>query len=108
MTTAMILVPRSAVHAGDIVTIKTMLSHPMETGYRRTEHGGEIPRNIIRRMVCRYDGAEVFSVDLHQAVAANPFIAFSMVATRSGPVEFEWIGDNGFRHRQSAQIKIAE
>jgi sulfur-oxidizing protein SoxZ len=107
MATAMILLPRSAIRAGDIVAVKTILSHPMETGYRRKENGDEIPRDIIRRMVCRYDGAEVFAVDLHQAIAANPFITFSMVATRSGPIEFEWIGDNGFRHLQTAQINIA-
>jgi sulfur-oxidizing protein SoxZ len=107
MTTAMILIPRGTIRPGDVVTLKAMISHPMETGHRRNDMGGEIPRNIIRRMTCRYDGVEVFSVDLHAAIAANPFIAFQTVATRSGPVEFEWTGDHGFRHRQSAQMIVA-
>jgi sulfur-oxidizing protein SoxZ len=107
MTQAMILVPKTAARPGDIVTLKAMIGHPMETGYRRTENGAEIPRNIIRRVICRYDGAEVMAVDLHPAIAANPFLAFSLVATKSGPVEFEWLGDNGFRHRQSAQLIVA-
>lgn len=107
MATANILVPRTPIRAGDVVTLKAIISHPMETGYRRTDTGGEIPRNIIRRMICRYNGAEIISVDMHQAIAANPFMAFTLVATKSGPVEFEWIGDNGFRHRQSAELVVA-
>ncbi|PPD15063.1 MAG: thiosulfate oxidation carrier complex protein SoxZ [Methylobacterium sp.] len=106
MATANILVPRNAIRAGDVILLKTIISHPMETGYRRNETGGEIPRNIIRRMICRYDGQEVFSVEMHQAIAANPFMAFSLVATKSGPVEIEWVGDHGFSHRQSAQITV--
>jgi sulfur-oxidizing protein SoxZ len=106
MATAMILVPRTPIRSGDVVMLKAMISHPMETGYRRNENGEEIPRNIIRRMICRYDGVEVFSVEMHQAIAANPFMSFGVVATKSGPVEFEWVGDNGFRHRQSAQLTV--
>jgi sulfur-oxidizing protein SoxZ len=73
MASALINVPARA-RRGEIIEIKTLISHVMETGFRRTQVGAVIPRNIIRRFVCTYNGAEVFRADLHPAVAANPFI----------------------------------
>lgn len=108
MTTAMILIPRTTIRKGDIVTLKAIISHPMETGYRRTENGVEIPRDIIRHFSCRYDGAEVFACDFHPAISANPFLAFTTIATTSGPVVFTWKGDNGFSHTQEAMLVVTE
>ena len=54
-----------------------------------------ISRKIIHKFVCRYGGAEVFSVDLHEAISANPFIEFYLRATESGDFEFIWEEDNG-------------
>ena len=67
----------------------------METGYRVDARGEPIPRHIIRRFTVHYDGEQVFAMDLTQGVAANPFIAFTTVATRSGEVEFRWEDDRG-------------
>jgi sulfur-oxidizing protein SoxZ len=91
---------------GEIIEIKTLVSHPMETGYRRTQLGALIPRDIIRRFVCIYNGTEVFRAELHPAIAANPFIAFSTVATESGTIAFHWTGDNGFSVTESAAIVV--
>ena len=66
---------------GEVFTIKTLIAHPMESGFRRTQAGERIPRDIIRRFVCTYDGVEVFRADLHPAIAANPYLAFTTVAT---------------------------
>jgi sulfur-oxidizing protein SoxZ len=107
MATAMILLPRTVIRAGDVVMLKAMISHPMETGFRRTETGGEIPRNIIRQFSCRYAGELVFSCDFHPAIAANPFLSFPVIAARTGPLEFVWRGDNGFLHREQAMLQVA-
>ena len=87
MARALINVPRKA-RRGEIVEIKTLISHPMETGYRRDNVGNPIPRNIISRFVCMYNGTEVFRADLFPAVAANPFLSFFTVATESGTLSF--------------------
>jgi sulfur-oxidizing protein SoxZ len=91
---------------GDIIGIKTLVGHVMETGYRHTETGSPIPRDIIRAFVCTYNGVEVFRADFHPAVAANPLIEFTTVATESGTLEFRWTGDNGFSAVQSATITV--
>lgn len=105
MARAIVNVPASA-RRGEIIEIKTLAQHPMETGFRRTQLGEVIPRNIIRTLVCVYDGEEVFRAELHPAVAANPVISFTTVATRSGTIEFKWSGDNGYSLTQTARITV--
>jgi len=105
MAAALINVPPKA-KRGDIIEIKTLMSHVMETGYRRTATGAIIPRDIITSFTCRYNGAEIFRADLFPATAANPFITFSTIATDSGKFDFEWIGDNGFSETASASITV--
>jgi sulfur-oxidizing protein SoxZ len=91
---------------GEIIEIKTLAAHPMESGFRRTQLGELIPRDIIRRFVCTYNGVEIFRAELHPAIAANPLIAFTTVATESGTIEFRWSGDNGYAVTQSAAITV--
>jgi len=105
VASALINVPPRA-KRGEIIEIKTLISHTMETGFRRTQLGAVIPRDIIRRFVCTYNGTEVFSADLHPAIAANPFIVFSTIAIESGTLVFSWTGDNGFSVTESAAIVV--
>lgn len=91
---------------GEVIEIKTLAAHPMESGFRRTQLGELIPRDIIRQFVCSYNGVEIFRADLHPAIAANPLIAFTTVATESGTIELRWSGDNGYVVTQSAPITV--
>ncbi|MET0721122.1 MAG: thiosulfate oxidation carrier complex protein SoxZ [Tardiphaga sp.] len=106
MASALINVPATA-KRGDVIEIKTLMSHIMETGFRHTETGAAIPRNIITDFTCRYNGVEVFRAELFPAFSANPFITFFTVAMDSGTFEFLWTGDNGFRESASASITVS-
>ena len=105
MASALINVPKKA-KRGDVIEIKTLMSHVMEPGYRHTADGKVVPRDIITSFSCRYNGVEVFRADLFPAIAANPFISFFTVAAESGKFDFEWIGDNGFSETASASISV--
>ena len=107
MASTLVNVPARA-RRGEVIEIKTLISHVMETGYRRTQLGAFIPRDIIKRFVCTYNGVEVFSAELHPAIAANPFFAFSTVATETGSFAFHWTGDNGFSVTESAGITVVD
>jgi len=91
---------------GDIIEIKTLVSHTMETGFRRTERGAVIARDIVRQFACHYNGVEVFRAELYPAIAANPYIVFHTVAADSGTIEFTWMGDNGFAVTDSVSIEV--
>jgi sulfur-oxidizing protein SoxZ len=105
MAAALINVPKKA-KRGQVIEIKTLMSHIMETGFRHTATGELIPRDIITSFSCRFNGAEIFRADLFPATAANPFITFFTTATESGTFEFSWIGDRGFSETASASIAV--
>lgn len=109
MARALITMPKTA-KRGEVIEIRTLIAHPMETGYRAGEDGQVAPRNIVRRLSCRYadgrDDVEVFSADLFPAIAANPYIAFFTVATASGTLRFHWQGDNGFTQTESVELTV--
>jgi len=105
MARAVVTLPAQA-KRGEIIEIKTLAAHPMETGFRRTQLGELIPRDIIRRFTCTYNGTEVCRVDLHPAISANPLIAFTTVATESGTLSFQWVGDNGYTVTEIASIRV--
>ncbi len=86
--------------------IKALITHPMETGFRKDATGDAIARDIITRFSARYDGEDVFTWELHPGVAANPFIAFHTIATRTGDVELTWSGMNGFQHSERRRVIV--
>jgi len=96
----------AAAKAGEVIEIKAMIAHVMETGYRIGTKGQPIPRNIINRFVCTYDGTEVFAADLYPAIAANPFIGFTTTATTSGTLTFAWTDDQGVVETSTLEITV--
>jgi sulfur-oxidizing protein SoxZ len=91
---------------GETIEIKTLIAHPMETGFRVGLNGALIPRDIITTFVCRYNGEEIFRADFSPAIAANPFLTFFTVATATGTIELQWTGDNGFSTTEQAPITV--
>ena len=102
---ALVNVPESAA-PGEIIDIKVLLQHPMETGFRTGPDGKLVPRNIIRTLRCLYLGEEVFAAELFPAVTANPFFAFTLVAETTGEVEILWIDDSGEEHRETRTLTV--
>jgi len=91
---------------GEIIEVRTLVRHNMETGFRRTHLGVPVPRDIISLFWCTYNGVEICRAQLHPSVAANPYISFSTVATESGTLVFHWSGDNGFTASESVSISV--
>ncbi|MBM3592222.1 MAG: thiosulfate oxidation carrier complex protein SoxZ [Alphaproteobacteria bacterium] len=105
MARVLLRVPAS-VEKGAVIEMRALIQHIMETGYRPNAEGVVQARDIIWKFTCRYDGEVVFNATLSPAIAANPFIAFTTVATQSGPVSFTWEGDNGFRQTETRHITV--
>ena len=102
---ALVNVPSKA-KRGDIIEIKALISHIMETGYRIGITGEPIPRDIINDFVCTYNGEEVFRAKFYPAIAANPFMSFYTVAIESGTVAFSWTDQHGETQVQTAAITV--
>jgi sulfur-oxidizing protein SoxZ len=105
MARALINAPARA-RRGAVIEIKTLISHVMETGFRYTQTGESVPRDIVTGLTATYNGEEIFRAQLHPAIAANPFITFHTVATESGTIELKWTGDNGFSATEQVRITV--
>ncbi len=107
MAKARLKLPKKA-KKGDIVIVKSLISHKMETGQRKDKKTGKkIPRDIINKVTCTFNGKVVFSADWHPAISANPYLAFNLRATESGSVEMVWVDDHGAETKASAKITVA-
>ncbi|MBY0333000.1 MAG: thiosulfate oxidation carrier complex protein SoxZ [Acetobacteraceae bacterium] len=107
MARVLLQVPATA-RRGEVIEIRALIQHPMETGFRPDASGVVAPRDIIRRFACTWDGETVFSAELHPAIAANPYLSFTALATASGTLEFAWTGDNGFAQTETRRVTVAE
>ena len=103
---ARIKIPNQA-KKGEIFQIKTLASHRMENGQRKDKRTGKlIPRMIINKFTCKYNGKTVFSSDWHTAISANPFLAFYVKAEESGTLELSWTDENGRVAKKSRKLKV--
>ncbi|MEL6768802.1 MAG: thiosulfate oxidation carrier complex protein SoxZ [Pseudomonadota bacterium] len=99
-------VPRSAA-AGEVITIKTLISHPMESGQRKDKKTGElIPRRIINHFTAKFNGEVVFDATIEPAVSTNPYFAFDMIVPEAGTLTFEWVDDDGSVYTTEKKIAI--
>ncbi|MFN8719575.1 MAG: thiosulfate oxidation carrier complex protein SoxZ [Rhodospirillales bacterium] len=105
MARALVNVPSTA-RKGEVIEIRALVQHPMETGFRPKGDGTMVPRDIIARFECVYDGETVFAADLHPAISANPFLSFTTVATASGEVLLRWTDDKGRVQEERATITV--
>ena len=99
-------VPREAA-AGDTITIKTLISHKMESGQRKDADGNIIPRSIINRFVCAFNGETVIDVTLEPAISTNPFFEFEAIVPESGDFQFTWYDDDGSIYEETKTIAVA-
>jgi len=103
---ARIDLPREA-RRGELVEVRIVIQHPMETGFRREPQGERIQRNAIHSLVCRYNGAEVFRATLSTGIAANPFLRFFLRAARSGDLDFWWLDDDDVQGAAKAHLVVS-
>ena len=98
-----IRVPETA-KIGDVIEVKTLISHIMETGQRKDREGKTIPRNIINTFTATFNGKEVFKVDMQPGISANPYMAFHMRVPGSGDLELSWLDDSGAKVVEKVRI----
>ena len=92
---------------GEVIEIRTLISHIMETGLRRNAEGQVIARDIIKRFEAKFDGQTIFAMDLAPSISANPYIAFPFKVERAGSFEFSWTNDAGEERKTTAELRVA-
>ena len=100
-----IKVPSSA-SAGETITIKTLISHKMESGQRKDKDGKPIPRSIINRFTCEFNGQSVIDITMEPAISTNPYIQFEATVPEAGEFVFKWFDDDGSVYEESKTISV--
>ena len=103
---ARVKVPKTAA-AGESVTLKTLISHKMESGLRKDSDGNKIPQSIINRFTCAFNGNTVIDVEMAAAISTNPYFAFDAVVPEAGEFHFTWYDDDGSIYEEKKSVKIA-
>ncbi len=98
-------VPKTA-KKGEVITIKTLIEHPMESGFRKGKDGKLVPRMIINKFTATFNGKQFFAADLQPSVSANPFIEFDAKVDADGTFEFTWVDDKGTITKAQAKITV--
>lgn len=101
-----IKLPKTAAK-GEVLEVKTLITHPMESGQRKDSEGKTVPRQIINKFVCKYNGKQVFAADLYPSMSANPYIVFNVRIEETGTFEFAWTGDDGTVYTDKKNIEVA-
>ena len=97
--------PKSA-SAGEVITLKTLISHNMESGQRKDKSGNPIPRSIINRFTCEFNGASVIDVKMEPAISTNPYFEFEAKIPEAGDLKFTWYDDDGSVYEETKSIKV--
>ena len=101
-----IRVPKQ-VKKGEIFEVKTLVTHPMETGLRKDKETGKlIPRDILKSLTVTYGGAEVLKTVWHPSLSANPYTSFQVLAEESGPMTFVWVDDAGETYKVEKKVTV--
>ena len=98
-------VPKKAA-AGEAITIKSLISHKMESGQRKDKEGNVIPRSIINRFVVEFNGQNIIDVDMAPAISTNPYFEFEATIPEAGDMKFTWYDDDGDVYEISKSIAI--
>jgi sulfur-oxidizing protein SoxZ len=98
-------VPKSA-SAGEAIVIKTLISHPMESGQRKDSSGNPIPRSIINRFTCEFNGQSVIDITMEPAISTNPYYEFEATVPEAGEFAFTWYDDDGSVYNDNKAITV--
>lgn len=99
-------VPKSA-SAGEAIVIKTLISHPMESGQRKDSSGNPIPRSIINRFTCEFNGQSVIDITMEPAISTNPYFEFEATVPEAGDFAFTWYDDDGSVYTDTKEITVS-
>ena len=99
-------VPKSAA-AGETITIKTLISHKMESGQRKDSDGNKIPRSIINRFTAEFNGQSVIDVTMEPAISTNPYFEFAATVPEAGEFKFTWYDDDGSVYDTSKAVAVS-
>jgi thiosulfate oxidation carrier complex protein SoxZ len=92
---------------GDLITVNSIVSHPMDTGFFRTTEGDPIPAYFIKHVLVTYGGQEVARFEWTSGISRDPVVSYTLLADKEAPLTMVWTDNKGATFRQSVNITFA-
>ena len=92
--------------SGGVTTVKTLISHPMDTGLIKDKKTGQlIPAHFIQEVKCEHNGATVLTALWGPPVSKNPYLSFKFSGAKAGEtVKLSWVDNKGESDSTEATI----
>jgi sulfur-oxidizing protein SoxZ len=90
-----------------VTTVKSLMSHEMETGLRKDKKTGEpIPAHFIQEVTAKWKDQVVMTAMWSGGVSKNPYLSFKFNGGAAGdPIEITWVDNQGATETGTAEIK---
>lgn len=97
-------IPRTA-RPGEVIEIRTLIEHPMESGIRGGAEGA-VPRDMLARLLVQRDGETILAAELGNGTSANPYHVFFVRLERTAEFSFLWTDERGRSARATARVVV--
>jgi sulfur-oxidizing protein SoxZ len=92
------------IRRGDLITVNSIISHPMDTGFFRTASGEPIPAYFVHEVVVTYGDDEVARFEWTSGISRDPVVSFTLRADKEAPLAMIWSDTRGDVVRRSVDI----
>ena len=88
--------------------VRSLILHPMETGFREGPDGEPLPRRIIEDFSASLDGEIVLAARFHAAMSANPYLAFRLAPEQDGELVLRWRDETGEERSATRTVRVVD
>lgn len=91
---------------GDVITVKSLMKHPMESGLRKNKQTGKkIPAKYIQEITCELNGEPVMVGNMSAAVSKNPYLSFKVPGKSGDTIKISWTDNTGESDSGEAKVR---
>ncbi|MDN5937632.1 MAG: thiosulfate oxidation carrier complex protein SoxZ [Salinisphaera sp.] len=94
-----------AIAGNGVTTFKSLIRHPMDSGYVKDPKGKLIPAHYIMVLTVKHEGTPVFVADWGPAVSKDPYLEFKFKGGKKGDkLSIAWVDNKGKSDETTAEI----
>jgi len=95
-----------AKEANGVVTVKALITHPMETGARKDQKTGElVPAEFIQEVTCEHNGKVNMTSQWSGAISKNPYFSYEFAGVKGDKVKLSWVDNKGASDSAEAAVE---
>lgn len=88
-----------------VVTVKALITHPMETGLRKDDDGNVVAAHYISEVIATVGGTTVFRANWGTGVSKNPYLSFKYKGAKGDALMLKWTDNTGATGEAEATVK---